>query len=290
MPSISHEGPIDVIRKNKDMTADLVERVTPIKLPDRGTIRVELGSTDASNVVPDQFKADMVTVIYDKATAKPLLIVIIEPQGREDSTKRLSWPAYIANLRAAHDCERAVLIVICWDEAEADKCRKAIEMGHPGYVLVPIVIDPRSGPDLANAGPWLTILSAAMRALRLDTDASRRTVLDAIKDTSSDTPTHRTLTTIILAIAPPEHRAELEALMQTAEYKSDFLDRIEARGEARGKVRGEAEALLVVFQSRGIELTSDQRDTVTNCTDAGQLEKWITRAITATSADEVFKD
>jgi hypothetical protein len=199
MPSIQHESPIEIIRKNKDMTADLVRHVTPVPLPGNDQIRVEFGATDASNVVPDEFKADMVTVIYDKATDEPLLIVIIEPQGRKDATKKFSWPAYIANLRAAHQCESAVLIVLCWDEAEASKCRKAIPLGHPGLVLIPIVIGPRSGAALADAGPWLTILAAAMRGLGLDTDARRRAVLDAIRATHSDAPTHRTLSTIILA-------------------------------------------------------------------------------------------
>lgn len=290
MPSISHDGPIDVIRKNKDMTIDLVERVTPIKLPGRETIRVDLGSTDASNVVPDEFKADMVTVIRDKESGKPLLIVVIEPQGREDEEKRLSWPAYLANLRAAHKCRSAVLLVICWDEKEAEKCRKAIPMGHPGFVLVPIVIGPGSGPMLDGAGPWLTILAAAMRAHSLDTDTRRRTVLDAIRDTKSNTSDTRTLLAIILAIASPDELAALEALMETKDYKNDFLDRIEARGKEQGLALGEGKALLLVLKSRGIEPTSAQHDLVIDCTDADQIEKWLQRASTAASADDVFKD
>src|SRR5258708_11857577 len=113
MPSINDDGPIDVIRKNPEMTAELVRRMTSIALPAEGMVRVELGSTDASNVVPAELKADIVTVIYDKATSDPLLLVVIEPQGREDSAKKFSWPAYLANLRQAHRCESAVLIVIC---------------------------------------------------------------------------------------------------------------------------------------------------------------------------------
>src|SRR5215469_4221068 len=126
MPSINHDGPIDVIRKNPEMTADLVRRLTPIALPSDDRVQVKLGSIDASNVVPAQFTADMVTVIYDKATGKPLLLVIIEPQGRAKETKLYAWPAYRANLRSAHKCKSAVLIVVCWSATEAEKCRKAI--------------------------------------------------------------------------------------------------------------------------------------------------------------------
>jgi hypothetical protein len=261
-------------------------------------VRVELGSTDASNVVPAELKADIVTVIYDKATSEALLLVVIEPQGREDSAKKFSWPAYLANLRQAHRCESAVLIVVCWDAAEADKCRKAIPMGHPGYTLVPVVLGPRNGPDLDGAGPWITILAGAIGALDLETDSGRRTILDAITATGSSTPDIRTLTAIILAIASTDARGELEALMATKEYRSDFLDRIEAegvaKGEARGltlgEARGEAKALLKILSARGITLTSAQHDKVISCPDPGQLDVWLDRALVATSASDLFRD
>jgi hypothetical protein len=120
-------------------------------------------SCNYASAVPDEFKADMVTVIRDRATGRPLTLVVIEPQGRKDREKRFSWPACLASLRAAHQCDSAVLIVICWDPAEAEKCREAIPMGHPGFVLVPIVIGPNAG---------------------------QRAVLDAIRETCSSTDPH----------------------------------------------------------------------------------------------------
>lgn len=282
MPSINHDGPIDVIRNHPAMTADLVRRATPIKLPPQDMVRVELGSTDASNVVPDEFKADIVTVIRDRDTGAPLLLVIIEPQGREDKAKKFSWPAYLANLRAAHQCEAAVLIVVCWDATEADKCRVAIPLGHPGFVLVPVVIGPRDGADLDGAGPWLTVLAGSMGAIDLEADSGRRAVLNAIRDTHSSTPVTRTLTAIILGVASDAARAELEAMMETKEYKNDFFDRAEARGKAG--------ALVTVLRARSIELTPEQHELVASCLDLDQLGTWLNRAGTATSADDVFKD
>jgi hypothetical protein len=283
MPSTNHDGPIDVIRNNPSMTADLVRIVTPVSIPSQDKVRVELGSTDASNVVPDEFKADMVTVIRDKVTGEPLLLVVVEPQGREDETKKFAWPAYLANLRAAHRCESAVLIVICWKAAEAEKCRAAIAMGHPGYVLVPIVMGPRDGEELNGTTPWLTVLAGSMGAIDLESDAGRRTVLDAIRDTGSSTPVVRTLTAIILGVAPsPASRNAMEALMQAKEYKNDFFDRAEAIGEAK--------ALLKILGARGVELTSEQAEQIASCLDSQQLDRWLDNAATATSASDVFKD
>jgi hypothetical protein len=242
---------------------------TGIEIPGDDEVEVTLGSTDASNVVPAEFTADMVTLVTDKATSKPLLLVVVEPQGRSEEEKTFSWPAYLTNLRRAHQCKNAVLIVICWNEAEAEKCRQAIPMGHPGFVLAPIVVGPRSAPDLDGASPWLIILCAAIGAIRLGTDDARR---------------------IIMAAASETARLELEALMETAEYKSDFFDRIEARGEARGEAKGEARALLKILTSRGIDLTDEQHKMLTTCTDLERIDQWLDLALTATSAGDVFKD
>jgi hypothetical protein len=78
--------------------------------------------------------------------------------------------------------------------------------------------------------------------------------------------------------------------METKEYKSDFWDRVEARAEARGEARGEAKAVVKVLEARAIGLTSEQRDRVLSCADIDQLDRWIDRAVTATSAEDVFKD
>jgi hypothetical protein len=302
MPSISHDGPIDVIRNHPEMTADLVRRVTPIKIPAQDRLRVELGSSDASHVVPDEFRADLVTVIRDADTGDPLLLVVIESQGRMTEEKEFAWPACLANLRATHRCKSAVLIVICWDPAEAERCRAAIPTGHPDHILIPIVIGPHDGQELTGASPWLTILAASMGAGDLTTDSGRQAVLDAIRDTGSDVPLARTLITIILAVASDAARVELEALMQTSEYKNDFLDGIEARaaargealgearGEARGQARGEAKALVRVLNARKIELTSEQQELIGSCMDSDQLDLWLDRALVATSADELFGD
>jgi hypothetical protein len=55
-----------------------------------------------------------------------------------------------------------------------------------------------------------------------------------------------------MAIASDADRGELEALMETKEYKNDFFDRAEAQGEARGKALGEATALLKILKARGM--------------------------------------
>ena len=86
--------------------------------------------------------------------------------------------------------------------------------------------------------------------------------------------------------------------MSTAEYEKTFIERIhdqgiaegEARGEARGKARGKAEAVLKLLNARGLAPTDEQRRQVTSSTDPVQLDLWFDRAITASTAAEVFAD
>jgi hypothetical protein len=60
------------------------------------------------------------------------------PHGSGGSARRIS------------KCPAAVLIVLCPDPAEAEKCRRPIRTGHPGFDLVPIVIDSSHTPGLAS--------------------------------------------------------------------------------------------------------------------------------------------
>jgi hypothetical protein len=53
---------------------------------------------------------------------------------------------------------------------------------------------------------------------------------------------------------------------------------------------GEAKGVLLILETRGIEVTEEQRQRITGCGDPEQLEAWIRRAVTVTSADELFTE
>ncbi len=94
--------------------------------------------------------------------------------------------------------------------------------------------------------------------------------------------------------------AEEELRARTIEYGSDFAKSYfaqgkaegkaegEAEGEIKGKAEGKAEAVLAVLKARGIEITPSRQAFIKRCTSLTDLEKWLQRAATANSADEVF--
>ncbi|MGI5160750.1 hypothetical protein [Microbispora sp. CA-102843] len=61
-----------------------------------------------------------------------------------------------------------------------------------------------------------------------------------------------------------------------------------AEGEAKGRAVGEIEAILTVLDARGLDIPSEARERISRCSDLHLLEKWIRRAVTVTSVDELF--
>jgi hypothetical protein len=175
-----------------------------------------------------------------------------------------------------------------------------IPTGHPGFDLIPLVIDadatPRPGaPALAGATPELAVLAAFTGAVDLEQDAGRRLVLGAIAAAGLDPDGLETYTHLIRACASAAARSALEALMTTT-FKDDFIDRYKAEGRAEGKAEGRAEGeakgkagmLLRILAARGFDIPGPVRERVLSCTDLGQLETWGEQAVTATSLEDVF--
>jgi hypothetical protein len=285
---MTHEGPLDLVRQHPELAVELVQGTAGISLP--GHVAVSLAPTDMSAVVPVQYLADMVVLVSNAATGKPALAVIIEPQLRDSDTKGFSWPVYITTARRVTGCPAAVLVVLCPDPAEAEKCRKVIRTGHPGFDLAPIVIDSGGPPGRDGGSPFLTVFAASMGGIDLESEAGARRVVEAMASTEVSDADRRRMTAIIMTVASDAARQILEAMMQTNEYPKTFLDRAYDDGKAEGEAKGEAKALLKLLDRRQLVPSQEQRQLVTSCTDIAQLDLWFDRAVTAGSAAEVFAD
>jgi hypothetical protein len=284
-----HEGPLDLVRQHPEIAVEFVQGNAGIELP--GEIAVSLAPTDMSAVIPVQYLADMVVLISDAATGEPVLAVIIEPQLRDRETKRYSWPVYVTTARRIAKCPAAVLVVLCPDPAEAAKCRRLIRTGHPGFDLVPIVIDSGGPPGRDGAGgPYLTVFAASMGGIDLESEPGARRVLDAMASAEVSDADRLRMTAIILRLASDAARQILEAMMTTSEYEKTFVERIHDQGISEGKAEGKAEDVLKLLDARHLAPSQEQRQRVTSCTDPAQLDLWFDRAITADSADDVFAD
>ena len=298
--TVTHEAPLELIRQHPSLALELVRATLNVPLPEG--LEARLGPTDLNNVVPAEFTADSVVTLHDPGTGEPVLVVIIEPQGRADVDKQYSWPAYVTNVRRAAKCPRAVLVVICPDPAEGENCRKGIPTGHPGFDLLPIVIDPLHAPDPEDGSPWLLIFDACLGVLEMATEPGARRVLNAVHDSATSAADRERLITLILKAAPAAARQILEDLMATTEWKSDFvesfvnvgmekgLEQGREQGIVEGAIRAKAEDILKILDARHLKPTKDQRGQVNAATDLAQLDRWFDRALIAATAAEVFAD
>lgn len=84
----------------------------------------------------------------------------------------------------------------------------------------------------------------------------------------------------------------LERLMGLENYRfqSDFAVKYIGVGRAEGKAEGKAEAILTVLEARGFAIPAALADRIRACTDPEQIDRWLRRAATVSSADEVLDD
>jgi hypothetical protein len=311
MPTIQHEGLVELVRQHPLLGVELLRHVGTFALP--AEVTAVLGSEDMSDVAPrangygrrkpgpQKYTADSVVVVSDPVTSARLLAIVIEPQGRAAEDKAVSWPVYATTARKANKCPRAVLIAVCWDPVAAQDCRQITATGHPGLVFIPIVISADNAPALDRASPYLVLFNTIIGAVDLDTPDGRDLAVAAIHATGAHGASQRSLCDIILGIASDAAYEHLEKLMAIS-YKSKFVDgwyqqgvaagkeEGEAEGEARGEARTRSDVILRVCKSRGLRLTRAQRELIESCSDLGKLNTWFDRSLTAATVSEIFED
>ncbi len=262
-------------------------------MPEHREVRLE--SCELADVVPTEYRADAVVVLTDGD--QPVLAVVIEIQLGRDGGKRWSWPVYLATLRSRLRCS-VVLLVLCSTTRIADWCAVPIDLGHPGWVLRPLVVGPDRVPVVtepadAERSPELAVLSAMAHGAEQGHGEKVLSALLAGLRSIDDEHLTR-YHDLVLAALPAAARACLEDMMTagTYEYMSDFVRRNvnqgRAEGRVEGRVEGKADALLSMLAARGIEVPEDAKARITSCTDLDQLDAWITRAVAIDTVDELF--
>ncbi|MER8232303.1 hypothetical protein [Streptomyces sp. NPDC094049] len=76
----------------------------------------------------------------------------------------------------------------------------------------------------------------------------------------------------------------------TSYLSEEIRDEGREQGREQGRAQGSADAVLVVLEQRGLTITDAARERVKHCDDPDTLQRWLKRAVTATTAEEVFAD
>ncbi len=253
MPSRVHQILVELFRNCGELAPELLRTCAEIALDHD---HVEPGSIDLSQVVSTEYRADSVVELRARDGAV-VAAVIVEVQLRSDADKPYTWPVYVAALRAEHRCP-VVLLVVTTKRSVARWARRPIEIGHPGFCLLPVVLSFQDLPrivDLAYAQrlPELAVLSA-MAHPTLEVAATAVEAISVLPEEQN-----RLSLDVILATLPDAIRQVLEARMQGYKYQSEFARRYYNQGLTKGRTKGREEGL----RSAVLALARSKLETVT---------------------------
>ncbi|WP_026116595.1 hypothetical protein [Nocardiopsis valliformis] len=265
-----------------------------VKVPDYD--RSELTSCDLGHVDPVERRSDVTIMLRGKVHEDPLgklMGIVVEVQRDDKERKRFTWPEYVAAMRSKHECP-VTLLVICPRQNVADAYNAPIPLGHPGFVLHPLVLGLERIPvitDPAEVGrhPTLGVLSAAAHG-PADPDVVKalHTGLDSIDQEMAT----KYIGYALHLLTDSNGQRALEELMmtETYEYTSAWTESLKAEGRTEGKAEGEANMLLLMLEVQDIEVTEEARERILGCTDSTQLKTWAIRSKNITRIDELFED
>jgi hypothetical protein len=236
VPSILHEFLVDLFRRRPVLALELLRACAGIRL---AGATAELGSIDLSQVTPTEYRSDSLTVLRDP-TGKAVAAVIVEVQLGTDEDKRRTWPLYVAAARASYGCP-ATLLVLAPEPRVARWASQPIELGHPRFVLRPVVFSYAQIPRIcdaatARAAPQLAVLSAMAHPDIETVEAAEASLAELSEDEQ------KLYWDVILSSLPELVRRAVEARMiKGYEYQSDFARKYYSQGLEKGRDEGRDE-------------------------------------------------
>lgn len=218
---------------------------------------------------------------------EPLLLAV-EAQGKKDLDKPASWMYYLSYLYAKYKVQ-PVLLVVCQDRATAEWAAHPVHIGPRQWsslTLRPLVAGPHNMPLITNAAEARKDLAlATLSAITHADDPDIGAILKSLSAALREAPESLTgplveLTAQGLGKRPAAQQWRNLVAVDLSFYKSPISQEIRAQSRA--------EDVLFVLEQRGIEVDEEIRARITECQDPEILLGWLARAITASSAEEIF--
>ncbi|MFI7297938.1 hypothetical protein [Streptomyces sp. NPDC050121] len=251
--------------------------------------RVTVMPTDLTEIQPVERRVDTLLRFEGDET----FLLAVEAQSAKDPNKPASWAYYLSFLYTKYKIP-PLLLVVCQDRPTAEWAARPMVLGPehwPSLTLRPLVVGPHNmplitDPDDARADFALAALSAITHAKEPDVGGILKTLSTALHDAPE-----AVVVTIVEFIAQglggnrraAEQWRNLVAV-DLSPYKSYIFEEFRDEGRAQ---RG-AEDIVLVLEARGLDVPDEIRERITGCDDPNLLRRWLTRAVTAASAEDIF--
>jgi hypothetical protein len=283
----------------------LFSRVSRILgIPMSAPVLTTVMPTDLTEASPVERRVD--TLLRLKSPDQGTFLLAIEAQGKKDPDKPASWAYYTAYLWTKYRLPTC-LVVVCQDRATAQWAQQSVCSGLPQMPTVtvrPTVVGPHNmpvitDPDEARADLALATLAAITHAAEPDIDAILKALSTALRDTPQNIANPIVeFTAQGLGNRPAKqlwrNLVAVDLSFYTSYLAEEVRDKVRAeeRDKARAEVRDEvrADALLLVLEQRGLDVSDDMRRRITDCHDPETLRQWLSRAVTVPKAEEIFAD
>ncbi|EGG46619.1 MULTISPECIES: hypothetical protein [Streptomyces] len=271
----------------------LFSRVSRILgIPLSGPVVTTVMPTDLTEASPVERRVD--TLLRLETPEQGAFLLAIEAQGKKDPDKPASWAYYTAFLWTKYRLPTC-LMVVCQDRATAQWAQRTVYSGLPQMPTVsvrPTVVGPHNMPVItdpaeARADLALATLAAITHAAEPDIDVILKALSTALRDTPQDIADPIVeFTAQGLGNRPAKHLWRNLVAVDLSFYKSYISEEIRDEGRAQSR----AEDLLLVLEERGLDVSDDVRRRITECREPETLRRWLSRAVTAPKAEEIFEE
>src|SRR5271166_752895 len=109
MLSLTHDALVTLFRNRPTLAPELLRDALHVPVPAFDHVRI--GDVTLNEIVPTEYRADLVLLLEGALTAPPRAALVVEAQLAPDADKRWSWPVYLTGLRARLRCDVALLVV-----------------------------------------------------------------------------------------------------------------------------------------------------------------------------------
>ncbi|MET8001036.1 hypothetical protein [Nonomuraea glycinis] len=290
MPSVPHDILVRLFRDRPQLAVEILHDLMEVNLPATPLVRVE---SNSFNTRPsDDIEADLVVVLGPPQAPAHAIIVEIQKDKSKDPRQLARYAAAVWLLLG---CDVTVL-VICPDRRAAAHYAQPIDSGLTGYRLHAHVVGPDDIPPITDPHEAAAHLELAAMSVMLH--GRDRKVIEALTTAVAETHGRDASKYYEYAydMSGPEIRSLMEEIMKSADwpvyspFAREHFGHGLAVGEAKGEAKGEARSLLLVLAARGFTVPDDTRARITACTDLDQLERWLTRAATAQTLEDLFNE
>jgi len=291
MPTLDHNGIVEMFRENPSLAARILERIFHKQVP---YAAARVADSGLDQLIPIEFRADLVLELLDES-GKVVFAIVLEVQREKAPRKKYTWAVYWAVSRAERECP-AVVVVVALDGEVAAWASERVDLGLGLSSMQPLVVGPTTVPLVTDAEEAvreveLSVLSAMVHGNSAEGLMAVQAAFLALG--RLDREHEAVYFQLIWNMLREPMRRALEALamqQQTAgkAILPAFAQQLIERGKVDGFREGKVEALLRLVARAGIPLTESDRKRIQACADPALLDRWIENILGAKSMADVF--